>query len=99
MQIVTLSASGFALLSCVLQLTTLFQYQPVCQIQEVVCSCPEPDGSETKVLARSLETFVRNLSLERVVLLYPLVEILPQSTWLTRPLHARVFQLQRQEVA
>ena len=35
------SASGFSLLSCVIQLTTIFRYQPVSQIQEVVCSCPE----------------------------------------------------------
>ena len=43
MQLSALSASGFALLSCVIQLTTFIRYQPVSQIQEVVCSCPRDD--------------------------------------------------------
>ena len=43
MQLSALSASGFALLSCVIQLTTLIRYQLVSQIQEVVCSCPRDD--------------------------------------------------------
>ena len=60
MQLSALSASGFALLSCVFQFTTIVRYQPVSQIQEVVCSCPEnKDGFLG-------ENFVKDMSLEGV---------------------------------
>ena len=60
MQLSALSASGFALLSCFKQLTIIFQYQPVSQIQEVVCSCPE---NKDDTLG---ERFVKDMSLEGV---------------------------------